>query len=143
MFDALVKVLGASFERAPWGWGTLALLIAGYFKIKPLMARLAQEREANLLEERAAEMASMRERMDRLETKLAITEEELRIVRHDLNNTNTAFDLFIERIKANPDDALQHAERVEELRKSQRAQIDREKAAISSARVTAVTGVKP
>lgn len=140
MFTSLGPILSSSLERAPWGWATLVVLIGGYLKLKPLMIRLANEREKNLLEERAAEMASMRERMERLEQKLAIAEEEVRLVRHDLANTNQVFDFYIARVKADPKRAVEFADEVQARRDDQRRRLEEERATLRKARVAVITG---
>jgi len=139
MFASLGPILSSSLERAPWGWATLAVLIGAYLKLKPLMIRLANEREKNLLEERAAEMASMRERMEKLERKLAIAEEEVRLVRHDLANTNQVFDFYIARVKANPERAVEFADEVQSRREEQRQRLEEERAKLRHARLAVIT----
>lgn len=140
MFSAMTAAVTSSFERAPWGWATLVLLLAGYLKLKPVLVKLAQEREANLLQERAGEMASMRERLEAMETKLEIASEELRIVRHDLANANTALDLLLARIESDPDNSAEHARLVRQYREKTQDQIREEKMALAKVRVSNIGG---
>lgn len=145
MFGSLGPILTSSLERAPWGWATLVLLIGGYFKLKPLMIRLANEREKNLLEERAAEMASMRDRIDKLEDKLsaalsrlAIAEEETRSVRHDLASTDHLFGNFLEKVREKPNDAAAIAAVVADEWRREKDRAQRERERLSALRATAL-----
>ncbi|GAA4015364.1 hypothetical protein GCM10022280_12610 [Sphingomonas swuensis] len=134
MFDKIMVAVGGSFERAPWGWGLLALLVGGWFKLKPVLTELANKREKDLLQERADEMASMRDHISALEKRLDLAYEEMRVLRHDLANANHALDLFMELIEANPEKAAEHAKRVKVRRDAGRAQIGEEKVALARAR---------
>src|SRR5438045_233335 len=107
MFEALGQMLASSFQRAPWGWGTLGLLIAGWFKLKPYMARLANERESSLREERAHEMAGMRERIEKLEAERASD-------RHRLNDVTTCLDALLLLLEMAPERAAEHVQRIKE-----------------------------
>jgi hypothetical protein len=128
VFDALVTALGGSFTRAPWGWGVLAMMIAGYIKIKPAMIRLKNEREASLLEERAQEMAAMRERLEKLEAERAVD-------RHRLNNVTTCLDALLLLLETAPEKAAEHVARIKQMRTAQMAAEAAEKGAIHGAAI--------
>lgn len=117
--------------------GISGLLVA-LVKIRPHMKEIAQKREANLLQERADEMSSMRERMAEIEDLLRITSEELRVVRHDLANANHSLDMFIALIEANPENAAEHAAKVKKMRETARALLAEEKAVVTKARVATI-----
>ncbi len=134
--------------NAGFGWTPILLvllnaiglsgLLVAFVRTRPAMRAVAQKREANLLTERAEEMASMRERIDALETQLKLASEELRIVRHDLANANTSLDLFIALIEANPERAADHAKRVKSQRDETKRQITEEKVALAKVRVSQI-----
>lgn len=135
---------------AGFGWTPILLLVlnalgisgflVAWIKIRPQMQDIKQKREANLLEERATEMSSMRERMAEIEDLLRITSEELRIVRHDLANANHSLDMFIALIEANPERAAEHAARVKTMREAARAVLAEEKAVVTKARIATIGG---
>ncbi len=138
--------------NAGFGWTPILLvvanlllgggLIASWIRSRPQMKGIEQKREANLLEERATEMNSMRERLSEIEDLLRITSEELRVVRHDLANANHSLDMFIALIEANPERAAEHAARVKTMRESVRAQLAEEKAVVTKARIATIGGKK-
>ncbi|WP_375248319.1 hypothetical protein [Sphingomonas sp.] len=139
MFDALVKALTSSFERAPWGWGVFAMLIAGYFRLKPLMVRLKNEREANLLNERAEEMEAMRARVEALEARLERErtrhEAERALDRHRLNNMDQCFNALFLMFETSPEKAAQAIAAVKEMRERQMQSEAIEKATIHAAAI--------
>ena len=141
----VAKIFASSFERAPWGLGVFVILMAGAFKIGPVMKRLANQREANLLEERAAEMTSTRDRIDKLEDKLAaalsrlaIAEEETRSVRHDLASTDHLFGNFLDRVRAKPNDAAAIASVVADEWRREKERAHRERERLAALRATAL-----
>ncbi len=137
---------------AGFGWTPLLLLLlnalgisgllVAWVKIRPQMQEIKQKREANLLQERADEMNSMRERLSEIEDLLRITSEELRVVRHDLANANHSLDMFIALIEANPERAAEHAAKVKTMRETARAILAEEKAVVTKARVATIGAKK-
>ncbi len=115
-------------------------LLVAVVKSWPQLKKIAADREANLLSERAKEMDSMRERLADIETALAITSEELRVVRHDLANANHSLDMFIALIEANPERAKEHAAKVKAERERAKAALAAEKAEVTKARVANIGG---
>ncbi len=111
-----------------------------FIRSRAPVKKIIADREANLLAERAKEMSSMRERIEALEKKLALSDEELRVVRHDLANANHSLDIFIALIEANPDRAAEHAGRVKKYREEGRTTIAAEKAALAKVRVSQIGG---
>ncbi len=137
--------------NAGFGWtpilvAILNILVGGLLvaivRTRPQMKEIAQKREANLLEERAKEMDSMRERLSEIEDLLRITSEELRVVRHDLANANHSLDMFIALIEANPERAAEHAAKVKGMREAARAALAEEKAVVTKARIATIGGKK-
>ena len=130
MFESLTSMVGSSFQRAPWGWGVFAMLVAGYFRLKPLMIRLRNEREANLLEERAAEMEKMR-------ATSAAQDAELRALSHKLRNVEACLDALLLLLETAPQKAQQHVSRIRAMRAEQVKAEATEKGAIMSASIMA------
>jgi hypothetical protein len=89
----------------------------------PVFRKLANEREANLLTERASEMAKMREAYERLEARLnikdAVHEAERAYDRHRINNLATTLNAFFMMVRAHPDDAGTAAQMMKEERERQ------------------------
>lgn len=128
MFDAVLSAIGSSFQRAPWGWSILALMIAGSLKLQPLMTKLRNDREASLLSERAEEMAAMRERIDKLEAERSVD-------RHRLNNVTQCLDALLMLLETAPEKAAAHVIRIKEMRAAQMAAEAAEKGAIHGATI--------
>lgn len=124
--------------------GVLNLLIGGVLvaivKSRPLLKKIDNDREANLLTERAVEMDSMRKRVADMEVRLDIALEELRLVRHDLANANHSLDMFIALIEANPSGAAEHAAKVKAIRATTASQIAAEKAELAKVRLSNIKG---
>jgi uncharacterized protein HemX len=137
------------------GWTLSAYLLAllnvigiggaltAFIRTRPQMREIKAKNEANLLEERAREMASMREHIAALERRLDLAYEEMRVLRHDLANANHSLDLFMELIEANPERAAEHAKRIKEKRDLGKAQIVEEKVALAKARAEVIGEKKP
>lgn len=126
MFSGVAAIIGSSVERAPWGWALLAGMIAGWFKLKPLMVRLANDREKSLLEERAAEMTKMRERLEKLEAERTVD-------RHRLNNVTQCLDALLMLLEVAPDRAADHVAKIKKMRTDQMNAEALEKGAITGA----------
>lgn len=130
MFEAFTSAIAASVERAPWGWGVLVILIGSYFKLKPLMQRLANEREASLLEERAEEMAEMRKQIKALQAERAVD-------RHRLNNVTQCLDALLLLLETAPERAQEHVARIRQMRADQMKAEALEKGAVHAATIGA------
>ena len=125
----------------------IAMLIGGVLiamiRARPTLKKIAADREANLLHERAAEMDSMRERLKALEAKLeakdALHEAERAIDRHRYNNLSGAFDALLMLLKQNPDKVDEAIVIVEKLRAEQLAREALEKGAFRSNAIETVT----
>ena len=113
-----------------WGNGLIALLnvlvggvLVALVRTRPALKKIAADREANLLQERADEMESMRER-------LAALEVERRIDRHRLNNVTQCLDALLMMIEMDPSKAAEAASRVKEMRATQMRAEAAEKGAV-------------
>ena len=123
---------------------TLIGVIAGaMIRTRAPLAKINAEREANLLSERAKEMEEMRAEIKDLAARLDLALEEVRVLRHDLNNANQSLDLFIALIEANPERAAEHAARVKKSREEAQARIGAEKDAVAAARLELIKRGQP
>lgn len=113
-----------------WSAGLLALLnvfigglLVAIVRTWPSIRKLANEREANLLEERAHEMEGMRKRLAKLEVQIErkdkIHDAERAYDRHRINNLDTALKAFFILVRRHPDDAAGAASEVEAMRATQ------------------------
>jgi len=144
MFDGIGAIVGSSFERAPWGWGVLALLVTAMVRLWPAMTKLSSDREKSLLEARAADNAELRQRVEDLEQRLdkdrTQHEAERKIDRHRINNLTQCLDALLMLLEVAPDKASEHVNKIKEMRERQAANETVEKAAVQAASITAVTG---
>ncbi|MFS0737564.1 hypothetical protein ABC347_10985 [Sphingomonas sp. 1P06PA] len=158
MAEALVSVSGAAVQAAipvatGFTWttaavGLLNLLVGGVLvaiiRSRPALKKIANEREANLLSERAEEMREMRERMAKLEAQMAAKDAqhdaERASDRHRINNLSQCLDMLLGLIEQDPKKAAAAAARVKAMREKQMEAEALEKAAIHAAAIAA-TGV--
>lgn len=113
-------------------------IIGQMIRSRAPLRKIEADREANLLEERAAEMASMRDELKEMRIELKLAAEELRIARHETANAQTALELFLTKIEADPDNAREHATRVRAEMERDREKIDKEKELVREARIAAI-----
>lgn len=124
---------------------TMNLLIGGVLvaivRSRPALKKLANEREANLLNERAEEMEAMRQRIAKLEEKLeykeAVHQAERAVDRHRINNLDQCLTAFLMMVKKNPDDAATAASMIEDMRAEQIKREKQESSAIHAAAIAA------
>lgn len=109
---------------------TMNLLIGGVLvaivRSRPALKKLANEREKSLLEERAAEMVKMRERLEKLEAERAVD-------RHRLNNVTQCLDALLMLLEVAPDKAADHVSKIKAMRADQMKAEALEKGAIAAA----------
>lgn len=122
-------------EMHGWTWGSglltiLNILVGGLLvavvRTRPQLKKIANERESNLLAERAEEMTAMRERLERLETERAID-------RHRLNNVTACLDSLLLLLETSPEKASAHVARIKEMRAQQMLAESAEKGAMLAA----------
>jgi hypothetical protein len=115
-----------------FSWGTallgmLNLLIGGVLvaviRSRPALKKIANEREKSLLEERAADMETMRVRLEKLEAERSVD-------RHRLNNVTACLDALLLLLETAPDKAPQHVARIKAMREAQMKAEAAEKGAI-------------
>lgn len=140
----LAQILAGSFQRAPWGWGLLATVLIALIKGWPVIARVNNERESNLLEERAEDMASMRaeiaELKVRMDVKDKLHEAERAYDRHRINNLATSLRSFFLLVKRHPEDAAAAAAEIEKMRAEQIEEENKEAIALRKLEVALTTG---
>jgi predicted RNase H-like nuclease (RuvC/YqgF family) len=119
-----------------WSAGLLTLLnilIGGLLvqivRTKPTLKKIANEREANLLTERAKEMEGMRRSIAKLEAERATD-------RHRINNLSQCLDALLMMIEMDPAKAAQAAVKIKAMRAAQMESEATEKAAIMAAEIS-------
>ena len=153
-----------------WGWNTAFLLLlniigggigVALIKRKPALNKIANEREANLLHERAAEMDSMRDRMKAMESRLEkqaaehraeklawearieererLYEADMALARHRVNNLDQSLQALLMLIEQDPAKAAEAAAKVRKMREEQLVREATEKATIYSSKIATVT----
>lgn len=132
---------------ATFNWTTVAvallnLLVGGLLvaivKSRPALKKIANEREANLLSERAEEMELMRKRIESLEDQSRRTEKQFEaeraLYRHQINNLDASFNALLLLLKQGvPVEEAVAA--VEKMRNEQLAREAIEKTAIRTAAI--------
>jgi len=113
-------------------YGLLNLIIGGlgvaFIRTLPTLKKLSHAREANLLEERAEEMESMR-------TRLAKLEAERMVDRHKLNNVTQCLEALLLMIELDPERAKEAAAKVKAMRADQQVAEAAESGAIHAAAI--------
>lgn len=111
-------------------WSIVGLVLVALIRQKPIMQKLNDAREGNLLKERAADMRGMRRRIVQLEA-------EQRVDRHALANLEQCLDTLLMMIEISPERAQEAAKKVRAMREEQKANQATEKAAVMAAAVQA------
>lgn len=113
--------------------GVLVALV----RARPALKKIAADREANLLTERAEEMEAMRIRLSTLETKLEEKdrqhEAERRVDRHRINNLGQCLDALLLLIEQDPQKATEAAIKIRKMRNEQLARESEERAIVLAA----------
>lgn len=114
--------------------GVMGAILRTIINARAPLKKIAADREANLLSERADEMEKMRATIARLEkrldTKDALHEAERAYDRHRINNLATSLNGFLMLVKANPEDAAKAAVMIEDLRARQNEEENKEAIAL-------------
>lgn len=111
-------------------WSVVGLILVALIRQKPIMQKITDSREGNLLKERAADMRGMRRRIVQLEA-------EQRVDRHALANLEQCLDTLLLMIEISPERAQEAARKVRAMREEQKANQATEKAGILRAAVEA------
>jgi hypothetical protein len=125
----------------------LNLLVGGVLvalvKSRPALKKIANDREANLLEERAGEMESMRDRINALEARLQAKDElhdaERSRDRHRINNLSQCLEALLLLLKQ----GVPVQEAVVAIEKMRTEQLARETAEGSAIKAALLTGFAP
>lgn len=117
--------------------GLLNLLVGGALvaaiRSRPALRKIANDREASLLKERALDMEAMRARLEKLEAERAVD-------RHRLNNVTACLDALLLLIETAPEKAAQHVARIKEMRAAQMTAEAAEKGAIHAIAIERAEG---
>lgn len=120
-------------EITPGGvgiWTAVGLIVVALIRQKPITQKLADEREGNLLKERAADMKGMRRRITELEA-------EQRVDRHNIGNLEQVLDMILNMIEIDPGRAVAIAAKAREVRAAQKLELAAEKAGLHSEKIAA------
>ena len=127
--DAILKWFGNITFGAVGAWGALGGIVTLLIRQRPINQKIANEREDNLLKERAVDMRGMRRRITELEN-------EQRADRHTISNLESCFDFLLNMFEVSPDKAAEAAVRARQMRAEQKDREAKEKAAIMAASIT-------
>lgn len=127
--------------------GFLNLLVGGLLvaivKTRPALKKIANEREANLLNERAEEMDKLRKRIDALEAESRQRERQFEaeraLYRHQINNLDQSFNALLLLLKQD----VPVAEAVEAVERMRAAQLERETLEKSAIRTAGIHPEQP
>ena len=126
---------------------TIGTVMVAYIRQWGPWKKIDNDREANLLTERAKEMTGMRSTIERMERRLDAKEiqheAERAHDRHRINNLATALNGFLMMVKAHPEDAATAAAMIEELRARQLEEESRENIALRKLIADLSTGKEP
>ena len=136
------SVLAAAAKAVPitttgFGWTPILLSVANLLiggllvaivRTRPALKKIANEREANLLDERAAEMENMRAKIERMEAERAVD-------RHRINNVTACLEALLLLLETAPEKAAEHVARIRTMRAAQLAAEGAEKGAIHAANI--------
>jgi uncharacterized protein YjgD (DUF1641 family) len=133
-----IPIIATGFGWTPVLLTIANLLIGGVFvaiiRTRPALKKIANEREANLLSERAEEMDTMRGRITKLEAKAELKdvlhEAERSYDRHRINNLAASLNAFFLMVKSHPEDAAKAAAAIEDMRARQIEQENKENIAL-------------
>lgn len=138
--SGFITMANSAIPAAVHGWtwtaalmGLANLLIGGVFvaiiRTRPTLKKIANEREANLLTERAKEMDGMRRAIAKLEAERASD-------RHRINNLSQCLDALLLMIEMDPSKAAAAAAKIKAMRATQMEAEAVEKATIHAAEIT-------
>ncbi len=134
-----VHVAGFTWTAALMGVANLLIggLLVAIVRTRPALKKIANEREANLLTERAEEMEAMQKRVDAMEAKIererAQHQAERSLDRHRLNNFDQCFNALFMMFENSPEKAADAIAAVKTMRARHMESEAIEKAAIHAA----------
>lgn len=119
--------------------------MAALVRVWPSLKKIANEREANLLTERAEDMEAMRADLAKMKAEIKQQqvqhEAERAVDRHRINNLQACLDSFLMLIEQDPQKAGEAVVRIKEMRARQAESEAAEKAAIRAAAIVAASKV--
>ena len=108
--------------------GLIAAALVAFIRSRPELLRIKKEGDAAYAERLMA-------RVEDLERRLAKTEADLQVTRHQLNGERQAMDMLIMLLETNPEKVSDNLERVKAYRAAQRNEVATEKGAIAGAAI--------
>jgi predicted RNase H-like nuclease (RuvC/YqgF family) len=125
-----VAVTGVTWTAILMGVANLLIggLLVQIIRTRPTLKKINNEREANLLNERAKEMDNMRRSIAKLEAERATD-------RHRINNLSQCLDALLLMIEMDPSKAAAAAVKIKAMRATQMEAEAVEKAAIHAAEI--------
>ena len=141
MAEPIAVTTGFTWTAALMGVANLLIggLLVAIVRTRPALKKIANEREANLLEERAEQMEAMQRRLEAMEAKIenerAQHRAERALDRHRLNNFDQCFNALFMMFETSPEKAAEAIAAVKAMRTRQMEAEALEKAAIHAAAI--------
>jgi hypothetical protein len=90
----IVRALGGSMERAPWGWLLLVVAITALIRAWPVLAKQAIEARAQLRKEKREDLSDCHDRLDAMGVQIAKVREDFRQIELKLVGAITAYKIL-------------------------------------------------
>lgn len=125
MAEPIAVTTGFTWTAALMGVANLLIggLLVAIVRTRPALKKIANEREANLLEERAEQMEAMQRRLEAMEAKIenerAQHRAERALDRHRLNNFDQCFNALFMMFETSPEKAAEAIAAVKAMRTRQ------------------------
>ena len=136
--EAIVRIAGSSFERAPWGWLLCGAVVSAIIKGWPAIRDAATRAKTAIGDRRLS-------RIEKLESKIeqqsAAHEAEVKLLHLQLNNVSSCLDAILLLIEAAPDRAAEHVSKIRAMRMEQSKFEIAEKAALTATRIAAAASI--
>lgn len=148
MAEPIAVTTGFTWTAALMGLANLLIggLLVQIIRTRPTLKKIANEREANLLTERAEQMEAMQRRLDAMEAKIEKErtrhEAERALDRHRINNMDQALNYLFLMFETQPERAPEAIAAVKDMRARQMEAEALEKAAIHAAAMTQTKGAE-
>lgn len=94
MLESLMKILGGSLERAPWGWALLATVLLALIKVWPILQLQVTKAREQLRKERRDDLHSCREELAAMSTRMDAVEQRAHMLEIKLNGALMAYKIL-------------------------------------------------
>lgn len=122
-------------------WGIFFLLIATVVKAWPAIRKAYADGDASLRGDLLARVTTLESQLvsmqERLEAERTRHEEEMRVLRHRLNNETMSLDALLLMLETAPDQVSEAVARIKEMRARREELVSQERAAMTQARLLA------